>query len=163
MSRTNGRPVADHPLTCFGSGVLDVETIAGLVLAESPLGVAVAELLPGVAFPLVVGAMDLRELRGRHVVVEFSEQPAGTDRRELRLVTGENEFRVALAGDLDQLRETARVIPASSITTTVLRSSWSLSCSARPISESAVIVSRIPASVARRCAVAPAIAVPITR
>jgi hypothetical protein len=80
MSRTGGCPVVDHPLARFGSGVLDVETAAGLVLAEGPFRVSLAELLPGVAFPLVVGAMDLAELRGRHVVFEFSEQPAGADR-----------------------------------------------------------------------------------
>jgi hypothetical protein len=51
------RPVADHPLTRFGSGFLGLGSLARAVLTDCTFRVALAEVLPGVAFPPMVGAL----------------------------------------------------------------------------------------------------------
>ena len=57
----------------------------------------------------MVGAVHLGQPRGRRALGDLAEQAARADRRQLRLIAGEDELRVRLARQLDHLREPARV------------------------------------------------------
>jgi hypothetical protein len=71
-------PVLDHRLRCLRSGVVDVQALVGLVLGERGAGFAVSDLLPCLALPLVVGAVDFGQLSCRDLALELSEEAAGT-------------------------------------------------------------------------------------
>ena len=55
----------------------------GLVLRERGAWFAGADLLPGVALPLVVCAVDLGQLGGRGLALDLFEEAARADRGEL--------------------------------------------------------------------------------
>ena len=85
-----------HRLSGLGAGVVDVQAVVGLVLRECGPGFAVADLLPRVALPLVVGAVHLVQFGGGDLALQRFEQSTGADRGELRGVTDEHGLAVML-------------------------------------------------------------------
>ena len=98
-------PVLDHRLRCLRSGVVDVQPLVGLVLGERGAGLAVSDLLPRLALPLVVSAVDLCQLRCRDLPLELREQATGSDRADLRSVTDIHRLGVRAGAELGDLRE----------------------------------------------------------
>ena len=76
---------------------------------ERPRRVAGAELRPRLALPRLTRPMDRRQLRGRRALRDLGEQAAGADRRELRVITDQQQLRPRLARHVDQLRQAPRV------------------------------------------------------
>ena len=132
-------PVLDHCLGGLGAGVVDVQAVVRLVLRERGSGFAGADLLPGFALPLVVGAMDLGQLGGGGPALDLFEQPARADRGELRSVAGEQQLAFTLGGrSARRERRSLSAMPASSITTTVPAPSRICPLSTPPSSPSVV-------------------------
>src|ERR1700722_18119251 len=80
-----------------------------LVARERPLGVPGPNLLPGLALPLVPGAVDLGELGGWNRPLQLLEHAAGADCRQLRVVANEDELCCRSLPQLDQRRQTLGV------------------------------------------------------
>ena len=69
---------------------------------ERGSGFAGADLLPGVALPLVVGAVNLVQFCGGDLAFQCGEQSAGADARELCGVTDEQGLGAALGGQFHE-------------------------------------------------------------
>ena len=102
-------PVVDHRLGGLGARVVDVQAVVGLVLRERRAWFAVSDLLPCLALPRVVGAVDFGQLGGGDAALDLFEQAARSDRGELRGVACQQQLAFSLAGELHQPRETVAV------------------------------------------------------
>src|SRR5205807_9846069 len=87
-----GPPVVDELFPDLVGGVGLVEAVVGLVGGEGDVGVSVAELGQGVAFPAFSLAAVLGELDGVKAGGEGGEAAAGFDLGELVVVADEDDL-----------------------------------------------------------------------
>ena len=80
----------------------------GLEKKVGDAAAAVAELQAGVAFPMVVEAVDLVEFNRSQVVDEMFEHAASAHCGELARITDENDPPLVLVGEASQLGQSGR-------------------------------------------------------